>query len=205
MHISRCAYKQICLQKSVLTSRNVFRKRVGKISSTMTANRISKLEAMIETYDKLVFSICYRISGDYFAAEDLAQETFLSAYQKYDSFDSNNEKAWICRIATNKSIDYLRNAGRRIIPTEAPLLEADMRKEASAEEICMENEIKDKMWELCSKLRPPYDEIAAAYYLEELSPQEIAEKREENVKTIRTQIYRARDMLRNLYRKEEEL
>ena len=75
-----------------------------------------KLAALIDTYDKLVFSICYKLTGDYFAAEDLMQETFLSAFQKYQTFDGNNEKAWICRIATNKSIDYLRSASHRSVP-----------------------------------------------------------------------------------------
>ena len=53
---------------------------------------------MIDSYEKLVFSICYKTTGDYFAAEDLAQETFLAAFQKYDTFDGANEKAWIADI-----------------------------------------------------------------------------------------------------------
>lgn len=171
--------------------------------SRAVSNQVNRLEAMIESYDKLVFSICYKISGDYFAAEDLAQETFLAAYQKYDTFDQQNEKAWICRIATNKSIDYLRNAGRRMVPTDTPFLEADLPKGDSAEEICMEEEVRQQLLTCCKQLRPPYDEVAKAYYLEEQSAQEIAISRKENVKTIRTQIYRARDMLRKVYGREE--
>ncbi len=77
----------------------------------------SRLEELIDTYDKLIFSICYKLTGDYFISEDLMQETFLAAFQKYDTFDGANEKAWICRIATNKSIDYLRSASSRSVPT----------------------------------------------------------------------------------------
>ena len=81
-------------------------------------NRDEKLEELIDRYQSLVFSICFKMTGDYFAAEDLAQETFLSAYEKYSSFDGRHEKAWICRIATNKCLDYLKAAGRRSVPTE---------------------------------------------------------------------------------------
>ena len=137
---------------------------------------------MIDSYEKLVFSICSKTTGDYFAAEDLAQETFLAAFQKYDTFDGANEKAWICRIATNKSIDYLRSASRRNVPTE---------------------EIKGELERYCSELKPPYNEVAKAYYLKELSPGEIAARLGQNVKTIQTQIYRAREMLKKRYRKEE--
>ena len=98
---------------------------VEKISTMTRASACTeeKLSELIDTYDKLVFSICYKLTGDYFMAEDLMQETFLSAFQKYDSFDGSNEKAWICRIATNKSIDYMRSAGRRSVPTEDAFFE----------------------------------------------------------------------------------
>ncbi len=158
---------------------------------------------MIDTYDKLVFSICYKLTGDYFAAEDLMQETFLSAYQKYESFDGNNEKAWICRIATNKSIDYLRSASHRNIPTEDVFFEQAVEERGSPEEICIEEEVKNTLRQQCERLKPPYDEIARAYYLEERSPKEIAMKQGKNVKTIQTQIYRARQMLKKFYGKEE--
>ena len=76
---------------------------MGKISTAVKVSACteSRLEELIDSYEKLVFSICYKTTGDYFAAEDLAQETFLAAFQKYDTFDGANEKAWICRIATN--------------------------------------------------------------------------------------------------------
>lgn len=163
----------------------------------------TQVEELIDSYDKLVFSICYKLTGDYFAAEDLMQETFLSAYQKYESFDGNNEKAWICRIATNKSIDYLRSASHRNIPTEDVFFEQAVEERGSPEEICIEEEVKNTLRQQCERLKPPYDEIARAYYLEERSPKEIAMKQGKNVKTIQTQIYRARQMLKKFYGKEE--
>lgn len=36
---------------------------------------------MVHKYQNLVFSICVKMTGDYFAAEDLTQETFLIAYR----------------------------------------------------------------------------------------------------------------------------
>ncbi len=173
------------------------------VSEKMSVCTESRLEELIDTYDKLVFSICYKTTGDYFAAEDLAQETFLAAFQKYDTFDGANEKAWICRIATNKSIDYLRSASRRNVPTEDSFFEMTVEERGSPEDICMEDEIKEELEKYCSELKPPYNEVAKAYYLKELSPGEIAKRLGQNVKTIQTQIYRAREMLRRRYRKEE--
>ena len=60
---------------------------VGKIDSQ------EYLSNLIDRYQNLVFSICYKITKDYFAAEDLTQETFLSAFQHRASFEGGNEKA----------------------------------------------------------------------------------------------------------------
>lgn len=60
----------------------------------------------MDQYGNLVYSICYRITNDYFDAQDLTQETFLSAYRHLDAFDGANPKAWLCRIASNKGLDY---------------------------------------------------------------------------------------------------
>ena len=71
------------------------------------------LTRLVNQYQNLIFSICLKITGDYFASEDLTQETFLSAYKHWEEFNGQAEKAWLCRIASNKSIDYCREAARR--------------------------------------------------------------------------------------------
>lgn len=164
-----------------------------------------QLTALIDSYQNLVFSICYKMTADYFAAEDLAQETFLSAYEHLRNFDGSNPKAWLCRIATNKCIDYMSHSGRRSIPTEDVYLESSMEAadtSKSPEAVCMEQETKEMLLMNCRRLKKPYDEIAKAYYYDEMDVKEIAGSRGMNIKTVQTQVYRARSMLRKIYRKE---
>ena len=59
------------------------------------------------------------------------------------------------------------------------------------------------MLERCLSLKPPYDEIAKAYYYDELSAEEIAREKGMKKKTVQTQVYRARSMLRRMYEKEK--
>lgn len=167
--------------------------------------REERLTALIDSYQNLVFSICYRMTTDYFAAEDLAQDTFLSAYEHLRSFDGSNEKAWLCRIAANKCIDYMSHSGRRSIPTETIRLEESIEtgsETETPEQILMEREIKEILLMHCSQLKPPYNEVAKAYYYDEMDVKEIAERRGQKLKTVQTQIYRARSMLQKMYRKE---
>lgn len=168
-------------------------------------SREEQLSALIDSYGNLVFSICYKMTSDYFASEDLSQETFLSAYKHLSEFDGQYEKAWICRIATNKCLDYLHSSGRRLIPTE----EADMENSRAPDEretpenICLQEEVRSILLTRCRSLKPPYDEIAKAYYYDEMDAGEIALQRGMKLKTVQTQIYRARSMLRKLYGKEK--
>ena len=142
------------------------------------------------------------MTGDYFAAEDLTQETFLSAYRHIESFAGSNEKAYLCRIAANKCTDYLKSAARRQIPSEESAWAARPDAAAGPEASALEDEIYTTLLKRCSGLKPPYDKIAILYFCEEKNAEEIASKQNKNVKTVQTQIYRARAMLRKLYEKE---
>ncbi len=165
-------------------------------------NSKTDIAVLINSYQNLVFSICYKFTKDYFVAEDLTQETFLSAFQHQDSFQGGSKKAWICRIATNKCIDYQREAGRRMIPTDEVGAELETSKDGTPESVYLEKEVRGKLLRECKQLKPPYDEIAIMYFYEEKRADEIAVAKSKNIKTIQTQIYRAREMLKKVYREE---
>jgi RNA polymerase sigma-70 factor (TIGR02960 family) len=62
---------------------------------------------------------CYRIAGSVQDAEDLLQETMLAAWRGIDQFEGRASlRAWLYRIATNRSLNALRASGRR--PEEVP-------------------------------------------------------------------------------------
>lgn len=171
----------------------------------MSANSIcteDKLVLALDRYEKLIFSICYRMTMNYFDAEDLTQETFLAYYRVLPQFDGKNEKAYLTKIATNKCLDYLKRAGRKEIPSESPVLEGSESCSPSLEDEVMEHVVNQQLEELCATLKPPYNRIAAAYYVRGQTAGEIAQESGKKVKTIQTQIGRARKMLQKLYQRE---
>lgn len=160
------------------------------------------LENLIEQYGKLVFSICYQFTKNYFDAEDLAQDTFLSAYRNYESFDGKYEKAWISKIATNKCLDYLKKASGKTVPIEETFFQEIPSTEHTPEERTLEEETRQYLKTLCHSLKPPYDKVAMDYFYHQLSSREIAQKEKKSIKTIQTQLYRAKSMMKKLWRKE---
>ena len=47
----------------------------------------------MDQYKNLVFSVCLKLTGDHFTAEDITQETFIAAYRHLEDFDGRDEKA----------------------------------------------------------------------------------------------------------------
>lgn len=131
----------------------------------------------------------------------MAQETFLSAYKHLSTFDRQYEKAWLCRIATNKCLDFIKRADRQSIPTEDEYFITQSNKELSPEDNVLELEVRRQLSDRCNSLKSPYKEIALDYFYRELSAAEIAENTGKNLKTVQTQIYRARALLQKNYRK----
>lgn len=143
------------------------------------------------------------MTGDYFTAEDLTQETFLAAYEHLSSFDGRQEKAWLCRIAANRCTDYLRRSSRRSVPTpveELPTLPAPAADEP--ERRAGTAAVMEELRRAVAALPPPYREAAEATYLLGLSAREISEETGVPLKTVQTRIRRARDTLRKTIRKE---
>ena len=64
---------------------------------------------LVETYQKPVYNLCYRMLGEPDTAEDAAQETFMRAYQNLHRYDSSRAfGTWILSIAAHYCIDRLR-------------------------------------------------------------------------------------------------
>ena len=66
---------------------------------------------IVRKYHRLVIDVSYRLSGDPELADDVAQDTFLRAWQQLPGFEPHHQgslRAWLCRISRNRTIDLLR-------------------------------------------------------------------------------------------------
>src|SRR6188472_890030 len=74
--------------------------------------------ALAELYDRhadAIFALVIRLTSDRGIAEEVVQETFLTLWDRAETFDqrAGSLAAWLHTIARNRAIDRLRAAGRR--------------------------------------------------------------------------------------------
>lgn len=74
--------------------------------------------ALVERYRREIQAHCYRLMGSVHDAEDMAQETFLRAWHRRETYEGRASlRAWLYRIATNVCLDALRKRPKRFVPS----------------------------------------------------------------------------------------
>ena len=155
--------------------------------------------AIVSQYERLVYTICFQFTKDHQTAEDLVQETFLSAYLHKEDCPPESCRPWLARIASNKAKDYLRSAyHRRVQATEDEVLAgtAELPQAQRPEEIAVSQDEAQYIRGMVQALREPYHKVAVLFFLQERTPEEIARVLGRPEKTVRTQLYRAKRMLK---------
>jgi RNA polymerase sigma-70 factor (ECF subfamily) len=159
---------------------------------------------MVETYQRPVFNLCYRMLGDSIDAEDAAQETFWRAYQNLKRYDPARPfPTWLLSIAAHYCIDQQRK--RRI-----PILSVDLLPEEDApdpapnpEKIVGQMEESSQMRRLLGKLGPQDRAAVVLRYWYDFSEEEIARTLSLTVSAVKSRLHRARKELACHWKEEQ--
>lgn len=156
-----------------------------------------------------IYALLYRLTSDPEEARDLAQETFLRAFQSIGRFRGDADlKTWIYRIAINQARNRWRwwRRRRRDVtvsldgdggPDEQPLI-AGLRNEDAPdpEQTTLAHEREEQLREALSELRRSYREAVILRDVQGFSYEEIARTLEISIGTVKSRISRGRLELR---------
>ncbi|WP_295582542.1 RNA polymerase sigma factor [uncultured Oscillibacter sp.] len=150
---------------------------------------------LVVRYERLVYTICFQLVRDAAAAEDLTQDTFLSAYLHRDAMPAGYERQWLGRIATNKAKDHLQSAWNRhtVLPGDEGMPPG---LAPATEELALQRTGAAEIEAAVEALKEPYRPVCRLCLLEERSPEEAALALGRPVKTIHTQLSRGKKLLR---------
>ena len=158
-----------------------------------------QFELIVEKNYKLVYKICFDILKDVNESENISQETFISLYKNIDKYCNLNENALknlICKIALNKCKDYFKKTEFKLVTSIEEINTKDLSESTLIEEELIKKERQLLIKKAVNQLKSPYREVITEYYLNDLSLDEISYKLGKNKYIIKTQIYRAKKLLK---------
>ena len=168
-----------------------------------------QFEVFMRNYQDMVFSTAMRLVANLSEAEDISQEVFLKAYERFGELrESPTAGGWLKTVATNMSLNHLtRYRARWSFFSELfhrPGEEDEKEPEFAAPEDTEENLARSDRQEIVDKALqklPPAQRVPLVlYHLEGLRYEEIATKLNVSLGKVKTDIFRGREALRNKLR-----
>jgi RNA polymerase sigma-70 factor, ECF subfamily len=170
----------------------------------MTATNEDALEAAIREHSRLVYRIAYSVSRNHQDAEDATQETFMRVLRyrrKLEGID--DPKTWIARIAWRVAVEQAKKqpaaclGGRQAANATTELLRANGK---TAEELASTREMATIVESLIAALPESLRDAIRLSTVDELLPGEIAQMLETSEASVRSRLFRARQILKDKLR-----
>lgn len=164
------------------------------VRSTLAGDRRS-FEEIVRRYQTLVCSIAYSGTGDLALSEDVAQETFLTAWRTMGQLrEPKSLRAWLCGIARRLAANTQRAMARATTPVSAAA-DAACTDSADPAERMIGEEDRALMWETLSQLPTNYREPLILFYREERSVRRVAEALGLSEDAVKQRLSRGRRLL----------
>ena len=151
---------------------------------------------IVETYQKPVFNLCYRMLGNAQDAEDAAQETFLRAFKSIRRYDLNRAfSSWLLSIAAHYCIDQIRRSRVTVTPIEElPVPDIPDTSPGIESRLSLKEE-QNRMNGLLANLDPIDKAAIVMFYWYDFSYDEICQALSISMSALKSRLHRARRAL----------
>ena len=179
------------------------REREAAIINAVLDGDTNAYELLVREYEKNVYNLALRMTGNSEDAYDMSQEAFIKAYNSLSSFRGDSKfSVWLYRIVSNVCLDFLRSRNRRATVSlsvendEGEEIELDIADEASSPQALLDRSLtRDAVRRGLQALPPDHREILLLREIQGLSYEEIADTLDLEVGTVKSRIFRARKKL----------
>ncbi|MEB3347161.1 sigma-70 family RNA polymerase sigma factor [Aquimarina gracilis] len=161
-------------------------------------NNATAQEQLYRMYSSKLFSICLKYSNDYPSAEDTLQDAFITIFEKITQYKHQGSfEGWIKRITINTALQKYRKQKVFDIVNEEQIEEVEV--EINEEEISL-----DYLLQIIQQLPDRYRLVFNLYVLDGYSHKEIAEMLEISTGTSKSNLARARGILKTKLENKQE-
>jgi len=159
------------------------------------AGETAAFEGLVVRYQRVLFTVAVRMLGDRDAASDAAQNAFIKAYQKLETFDSGRRFfSWIYRILVNECLNARRGhtVHEPLTPAVASVGGPDDALEAA--------ERRGRVQTAILALPLEYREVIVLRHYGGLSYEEIGDALHVPAKTVKSRLHTAKQRLAGMLR-----
>lgn len=152
---------------------------------------------LVQRYQRRVFNLVFRMLQNYEEASEITQEAFLAAWQGLPSFRGEARfSTWLYRIAYNCALKQLetrkRDKALQVALQAEQTTESNDPKDAHLEMLDNQKMVQDQL----SQLPPKYRIVLILRHLQDMTYEEMAEVLTMPIGTIKTHLFRARNLLK---------
>jgi RNA polymerase sigma-70 factor (ECF subfamily) len=159
-------------------------------------------EPLVLAHQEAVFRLSYLLLGDPDDAEDIAQETFLRAWNHLKRFDPTRPlRPWLLSIASNLASNRRRSAGR-YVSALTRAFRSEPASSASIEEKSARRMEASELWKAVQNLSMPDQQIIYLRFFLELSVAETAQTLDVPEGTVKSRLNRALERLRGIIQED---
>ncbi|MCG6166438.1 sigma-70 family RNA polymerase sigma factor [Leptospira sp. FAT2] len=169
----------------------------------------NSFELLMNRYQGLVYSQAIKAFRNETEAEDFTQDIFLKAFESLSTFQGRSQfSTWLFVIARNEIIRRYRREHPEVAGLDALILaetEKDKQREISSEQEAklLKQESSEKIRNLVESLPELYRKPISLHYFENMSYKEISKKLNLKMNTLKSYIFRGKEIMRDWLNKEE--
>jgi len=169
-------------------------REIGEAVHAVRARYAQAYATIVERFQGPVMTVCAAIVRNRQAAEELAQDVFVRAYQRLDTFDVRQPmKPWLVKIAYHLAQQRWRGSVRETAREKvaATILEQNRSDRGPADRLLVD-ERSEMLWQAVYALPLAQRTAVVLYYREGLTVEEVAKAMGVSPGTIKTHLFRAR-------------
>lgn len=177
----------------------------GELIVDAITGRVDGFEELVRRYQRPITGYVFRMLGDYEASLDVTQEVFIKVYNSLSKYSSEYKfSTWLYRIAHNAAIDHMRRNSVTPQSLEAENADGSFQiqiesRGSSPEQDHERSEWRNEIDAVVKCLPDAYRDLILLRHARDLSYDEIAEVTGLPLGTVKNRLFRAREMMREIF------
>jgi len=163
------------------------------VQDCLKGSRVA-FEKLVDNYQKTIFNTVYRMIHNFDDAEDIAQRIFIKVFENLNSYNPKYKFfSWMYRIAMNESINHIKQK-----KSMAEISDDMVSKEKKPDELFNGSELSTNIQRALMDINPDHRQIIILKHFQDCSYKEIAIILKINEKTVKSRLYTARQLLKDM-------